>query len=49
VFYGENRGGSKVRMGRFAAEFQGFRVARGRGTAIQRTVDSAGHSGRKNF
>ena len=36
-------------MGGFAAEFRGFWVARGYGKAIQRTADSAGHSGRKNF
>lgn len=36
-------------MGRFAAEFQGFWVALGRGAAIQRTADMGGVTGRKNF
>ena len=36
-------------MGGFAAEFRGFRVVRGGGVTVQRTVDTAGHSGRKNF
>ena len=36
-------------MGGFAPEFRGFWVARGRGAAIQRTADSAGRAGRKNF
>lgn len=36
-------------MGGFAAEFRGFRVAQGCGAAVQRTADSVGHSGRKNF
>lgn len=36
-------------MGGFAAEFRGFRVARGCGEAIQRTADSAGTIGQKNF
>ena len=36
-------------MGGFAAELRGFWMARGRGTAIQRTADSAGTIGRKNF
>ena len=36
-------------MGVFTAEFRGFRVVRGRGAAIQRTADSAGRAGRKNF
>lgn len=36
-------------MGGFAAEFRGFRVAQGCGAAIQRTADSDGHSGQKNF
>ena len=49
MFYGENRGGGEARMGGFAAKFRGFWVARGRGAAIQRTADSAGRSGRKNF
>ena len=36
-------------MGGFTAEFRGFWVARGRGAAIQRTADTAGQPGRKNF
>ena len=36
-------------MGGFAAEFRGFWVARGCGAAIQRTADTAGVIGRKNF
>lgn len=36
-------------MGGFAAEFRGFWVAQGGGEAIQRTADSAGQPGRKNF
>lgn len=36
-------------MGGFAAEFRGFRVARGRGAAIQRTADADGLTGRKIF
>lgn len=36
-------------MGRFAAEFRGFRVVRGRGAAIQRTADAAGQSERKKI
>lgn len=36
-------------MGGFAAEFRGFRVAQGCGAAIQRTADTAGRAGRKNF
>lgn len=36
-------------MGGSAAEFRGFWVARGCGEAIQRTVDTAGVIGRKNF
>lgn len=36
-------------MGGFAAEFRGFRVARGRGEAIQRTADMSGLTGRKIF
>ena len=36
-------------MGRFAAEFRGFWVGYERGTAIQRTADSAGNSGRKKI
>lgn len=36
-------------MGSFAAEFRGFGVTRGCGEAIQRTVDTAGVIGRKNF
>lgn len=36
-------------MGGFAAKFRGFWAGRGRGEAIQRTADSAGHSGRKIF
>ena len=36
-------------MGGFAAEFRGFWVGYGRGEAIQRTADTAGRSGRKNF
>ena len=36
-------------MGGFAAEFRGFWVGYGRGEAIQRTADSTGRSGPKNF
>lgn len=36
-------------MGGFAAEFRGFWGGRGRGAATQRTADSAGVVGRKNF
>ena len=36
-------------MGGFAAEFRGFWVTRGNGTAIQRTADMGGITGRKNF
>lgn len=36
-------------MGGFTAKFRGFWVGYGRGTAIQRTADMGGHSGRKNF
>lgn len=36
-------------MGGFTAEFRGFWMVRGRGEAIQRTVDTAGVIGRKNF
>ena len=36
-------------MGGFAAEFRGFWVGYGRGEAIQRTADSAGAVGGKNF
>lgn len=36
-------------MGGFAAEFRGFWVIQGRGEAIQRTADTTGQSGRKNF
>lgn len=36
-------------MGGFAAKFRGFWVALGCGEAIQRTADSAGVVGRKNF
>ena len=36
-------------MGRFAAEFRGFRAERGRGAAIQCTADSAGVVGAKKF
>ena len=36
-------------MGGFAVEFRGFWMGRGRGAAIQRTVDSPGRSGRKIF
>lgn len=49
VFYGENRGDGEARMGSFAAEFRGFWTERGRGAAIQRTADTAGRAGRKNF
>ena len=49
VFCGRFWGGGEARRGGFAAEFRGFRAARGQGAAIQRTADSAGHSGRKNF
>ena len=36
-------------MGGFAAEFRGFWAACGRGEAIQRTADTAGTIGQKNF
>lgn len=36
-------------MGGFTAKFRGFRVVRGCGAPIQRTVDTAGVIGRKNF
>lgn len=36
-------------MGGFAAEFRGFWAESGCGEAIQRTVDTAGVIGRKNF
>ena len=36
-------------MGRFAAEFRGFLAGCGHGAAIQRTADTGGRSGRKNF
>ena len=36
-------------MGGFAAEFRGFWVIQGRGEAIQRTADTTGQSGLKNF
>lgn len=36
-------------MRRFAAEFRGFWAEYGGGEAIQRTADSAGLTGRKNF
>lgn len=36
-------------MGRFAAEFWGFWAERGYGEAIQRTADTDGAIGRKNF
>ena len=36
-------------MGGFAAEFRGFRAERGCDAAIQRTADTAGAIGRKNF
>ena len=36
-------------MGGFAAEFRGFRMARGCGAAIQSTADMGGVVGRKNF
>ena len=49
VFYGENQGGGEARMGGFAAEFRGFWMAQGRGTAIQRTADMGGLTGRKIF
>lgn len=49
MFYGENRGDGEARMGSFAAEFRGFWTERGRGAAIQRTADTAGRAGRKNF
>lgn len=49
VFCGENRSGGEARMGGFAAEFRGFRVAQGCGAAIQRTADMGGLTGRKIF
>lgn len=48
-FAGDFGGSGEARMGGFAAEFRGFWVACGRGEAIQRTADSGGQSGRKNF
>ena len=48
-FAGEIGGSGEVRTGGFAAEFRGFWADRERGAAIQRTADSAGRSGRKNF
>ena len=36
-------------MGGFAAEFRGFWSGRGCGAAIQRTADTAGRAGQKNF
>ena len=48
-FADEIWGSGEARMGRFAAEFCGFWAARGCGAAIQRTADSAGRAGRKNF
>jgi len=36
-------------MDGFAAEFRGFRMARGCGAAIQPTADMGGVVGRKNF
>ena len=49
AFCGWFWGGGEARMGGFAAEFRGFWGARGCGAAIQRTVDTAGVIGRKNF
>ena len=46
---GDFGGSGEARMGGFAAKFRGFWVARGRGAPIQRTVDTAGVIGRKNF
>jgi hypothetical protein len=48
-FAGDFWGGSKARMGGFAAKFRGFRVAQGCGEAIQCTADMGGLTGRKNF
>ena len=48
-FAGDFGGSGKVRMGGFAAEFRGFWVARGCGTAVQRAADADGRSGRKIF
>ena len=42
-------GGGEVGMGGYAAEFRGFWVGRGYGAAIQRTADTGGAIGRKNF
>ena len=36
-------------MGGFAVEFRGFWMGRGRGAAIQRTVDTGGVVGAKKF
>ena len=36
-------------MGGFSAEFRGFWAESGRGVAIQRTADTGGRAGRKNF
>lgn len=49
MFCGGFRGGGEARMGGFAAKFRGFRVVRGCGAAIQRTADSTGVVGAKNF
>ena len=49
VFCGGFWDGGEARMGNFAAEFRGFRVAQGCGAAIQRTADMGGPTGRKNF
>ena len=49
MFCGGFWGGGEARMGGFTAEFRGFWVARGCGAAIQRTADSAGTIGQKNF
>ena len=48
-FAGDFWGGGEARAGGFTAKFRGFRVAQGCGAAIQRTADSAGAVGGKNF
>ena len=48
-FAGDFGGSGEARIGSFTAKFRGFWVACGRGTAIQRTADTDGHSVRKNF
>ena len=49
AFCGGFWGGREARMGGFTAKFRGFWVGYGRGTAIQRTADADGLTGRKIF